>query len=101
MAMRKSTRRELRKLRELVHLLLAAKRCCFCRKPLVEVEDGWQGSGDGPQLAAKVTIHHKNGDHDDNRPSNHALCHQTCHKSHHMKITRRAVSTHRPTENRT
>lgn len=91
MAMRKSTRRELRKLRELVHVLLSGKRCCFCKEPILEVEDGFQGSGDGPQLEIKVTIHHKDGDHDNNDPRNHRLAHQSCHKRHHMKLTRRAM----------
>jgi len=83
--MQRSKRRELRKLRELVHVLLVGKTCFFCKLPLVDpTDDGWQGSGNGPTLTDKLTIHHRDGCHSNNDPKNHRLCHQKCHKRHHM-----------------
>lgn len=99
--MRDSTRRELHKLRELVHFLLVgagatpvddevigALCCFFCKQRL----DGYagdfseHGNSIGPKFAAKLSIHHVNGDHVDNRDLNKALCHTKCHKSHHRTL---------------
>lgn len=81
--MRNSIRRELNKLREIARVALAGQRCYFCGKPLLAPADFAAGNGNGPPLTDKLTVHHKNEDHSDNRPSNHALCHQTCHKKYH------------------
>lgn len=84
MAMRKSTRSELNKLRELVHYLLAERKCCFCKQPLIEVPDGWvPGTGSGPPLKAKVAVHHKDGWEDPVKDTQ--LCHRKCHLRHHAK----------------
>lgn len=91
MAMRKSTRRELRKLRELVYHLLDGKICCFCFLPLIDTDGVQFGSGDGPPLSDKVTIHHRDGCHENNERSNRRLAHARCHKSHHARLRRRAV----------
>jgi hypothetical protein len=89
MAMSRRSSRELRKLRELVRCALAGKTCFFCHLPLLEnVDDGWQGSGSAPPISERLTIHHKNGNHEDNRDENHALAHRTCHKIHHMHEVR-------------
>jgi hypothetical protein len=85
MAMRKSTRRELRKLRELVRVLLDGKRCCFCKEPLVDNTDFLPGNGEGFQISEQITIHHRNGLHEDNRQSNLRFCHRSCHKKHHAR----------------
>ena len=88
--MRKSTRRELRKLRELVHVLARGKVCCFCGLPLLSnARDGFQGNADGPRLVDRITVHHGNGDHSDNAPENHELAHRRCHKQHHGRQRRR------------
>lgn len=90
MAMRKSTRRELRKLRELVHFLLAERRCCFCRQLLVETPGHYApGNGEGPPLDDAICVHHRDGDHHNNRRANTRLAHSTCHKRFHARQRRR------------
>ena len=97
--MRLSSRRELYKLRELVHFLLAGAGatvrqigsgkllCFFCLKELDDYADFDQhGNAVGPKFLAKITVHHRNDDHEDNRMDNKALCHTSCHKSYHRKL---------------
>lgn len=50
-------------------------KCYFCKKPLVTAD------------IFKMTIHHINGDHEDNSPENLALSHERCHRSFHAKKT--------------
>lgn len=91
--------KEVRKLRELVHFLLVGQACYFCGKPLSEIAESWNnhGNGDGPKLTdRRITIHHRDGNHDNNEHSNKVLCHTSCHKSHHMMErhrTRRMANT--------
>jgi 5-methylcytosine-specific restriction endonuclease McrA len=77
-------RRELRKLREICLALMADQTCYFCRKALVAAS-GRCGNADGPKLTAKLTVHHKDGDHDNDVPSNRALAHRACHKAFHAR----------------
>lgn len=99
MSMTLTSRREFYKLRELVHFLLAGAGatprtgergsfiCCFCRKELDDYTDFVKhGNATGPKFLAKLTIHHVNEDHQDNRLENKALCHTSCHKSHHRTM---------------
>lgn len=90
MAMSRMIRRELGKSRELLWQLLEGKKCCFCKKPLLP--DGIPayvkfGNGSAPPLPLDITTHHRNGNHDDNRPSNRKLAHECCHKSYHAVLT--------------
>lgn len=88
--MRKSTRRELRKLRELARFLLVGKQCCFCGKAILRDEEAVveYGNADGPVLEEEIAIHHENGDHGDNRHDNLKLAHRKCHKSFHAREQR-------------
>lgn len=92
------TRRELNKLRELVHFLLQGAgatpftrsegfKCYFCGNEL-DTKSAFVSHGNavGPKLMAKITVHHINGVHEDNAPMNKTLCHTTCHKRHHRKL---------------
>lgn len=92
------SRRELYKLRELVHFLLAGAGasirdlvtgqiwCYFCTKPLEDYTDFvTHGNAVGPKFDIQVTIHHVDGDHHNNKLDNKALCHTSCHKSHHRR----------------
>lgn len=106
--MRDSTRRELHKLRELMHFILngagvtkhalidsdppriGALLCCFCKEPLSNVEFEKHGNSIGPRFTERLSIHHVNGDHEDNSESNKALCHTKCHKSHHRTLANTA-----------
>lgn len=103
MSMTAASRRELYKLRELVHFLLGGggatpqpgygPYCCFfCRKPLDEYAADFKTHGNsvGPKFLEKLSIHHINGNHDDNEDSNKALCHTKCHKGHHRKLANHA-----------
>ena len=89
-----SLRRELYKLRELISFTLAGAgatertvngplTCWFCKKPLDTNLFVRPGEAPGPRFTAKLSIHHVNGDHDDQRMENKALCHTKCHKSYH------------------
>lgn len=110
--MRSSIRNELYKLRELVHFILqgagsslrnaqGALLCAFCKERLDEYGEDFEEHGNsyGPALTAKITIHHKNGDHSDNTPANKQLCHTSCHKGFHRRqanaerALRKAVTT--------
>jgi hypothetical protein len=89
MAMRKSTRRELAKLREIALHFLDGVRCFFCRKLLLPdgvLESHEPGSGRGVPLYLAITEHHVNGNHDDNRRSNRVWAHRTCHRRHHASL---------------
>lgn len=103
MAMTLTSRKELYKLRELVHFLLAGAGsssrsgggtilCCFCKATVHDLEFITHGNSIGPKFNEALSIHHVNGDHDDNRMANKALCHTSCHKSHHRAEANRARS---------
>lgn len=103
MAMTLASRKELYKLREIVHFLLAgaggSRRgadgsiiCCFCGAHMHDLEFVEHGNTTGPKFNAAVSIHHINGDHDDNEMDNKALCHASCHKGHHRAEANRARS---------
>jgi len=119
MAMRKSIRQELRKSRELLRFMLTHRflpteyigimplnglpmpgkgmKCCFfCHKPLLTPEQlksyAKDGDGQGSPLAISrtITIHHKDGNHENDKDSNKALAHSNCHRSYHMTERHRA-----------
>ena len=84
--MRRATRRELHKLREVVHVLLAGKTCMFCRTPLVTTTNAYKiGESRGGPVNADLTWHHKDGDHWNDDPKNLALTHDSCHRSYHAR----------------
>jgi hypothetical protein len=87
MAMSNGIRREVLKQRELLWHFLEKERCFFCKKVLVTPPEPIKyGNATAPPMEQVVTIHHKNGNHADNRKANRALAHQSCHKSHHAKL---------------
>lgn len=93
MAMSNRIRRELGKQRELLWFLLFGKKCCFCKLDLLSAEERGTlknhvrfGNATAPPLDLDITEHHIDGDHDNNVPSNIALCHDTCHKRHHANL---------------
>jgi hypothetical protein len=92
MAMRKSSRRELNKLRELLWFFVRGKTCYFCKQALApdqkRITDG-DGTAE-PFTALDITLHHLNGDHDDKAKSNERLSHFSCHKAHHARHHPRA-----------
>ena len=84
--MRRSTRRELHKLREIVHVLLAGRTCPFCKAPLLTTENTYKvGESRGAPVNADLTWHHKDGDHYNDDRANLALTHDTCHRAYHAR----------------
>ena len=49
-------------------------KCYLCKELLTKKD-----------LPDNITEHHINGDHNDNRPENKALAHETCHRKYHYK----------------
>jgi hypothetical protein len=87
MSMRKSTRQELRKCRELLHFFLRDKHCYFCKEPLLGYESyAKDGDGQGSPISRTITIHHKDLDHSNDSKGNKTLAHDKCHRSFHMKL---------------
>lgn len=87
MAMTLTSRKEFYKLREIAHFLLVGKVCVFCSKPLSPTAEQFTTHGNtiGPKFTDKLTVHHIDGDHSNNAHENKALCHTSCHKSHHRR----------------
>lgn len=58
-------------------------KCCFCGKRL-----SWKAfypKQAGNTGLDEYLVHHKNGNHKDDRPSNWAWAHRTCHGEHNWK----------------
>lgn len=86
--MRKSTRRELNKLRELFWYFIAGKKCARCHElfvPADAYEMASHGDCRGEPVSLKITIHHRDHDHSNNDRRNHSLMHNACHKALHAK----------------
>jgi hypothetical protein len=81
--------REVSKGRELLWFLLDGKRCCFCNKLLLEkpFRNIRFGNATAPPLNLDITLHHNDGDHDNNgkfgNRKNLRLSHESCHKRFH------------------
>lgn len=87
MSMRKSTRQELRKCRELLHFMLRDRCCFFCKKPLLTTGSyAKDGDGQGSPIARNITIHHKDHNHGNDERANKRLSHSSCHRSYHMRL---------------
>lgn len=83
--MRKSTRQELRKLREIVREVLEGKLCPFCKEPLITDENCYgHGDGESSPFSTELTLHHKDGNHQNNEKKNRVWSHRRCHKSYHL-----------------
>jgi hypothetical protein len=69
-----------RKLKQLVQYTLkmlqsdGRHKCFFCSKSLLIAD------------LLKITVHHINGNHEDDRPENLALSHDRCHRGYHAKV---------------
>jgi len=56
-------------------------------KSMLKMIDGKCYFCDGKfENVLKITVHHVNGDHSDNRKENLSLAHEKCHRSYHAKI---------------
>ena len=90
--MRKSVRAELRMLRELAYHFLTGGTvtmvkgvavCDISKKPLLDYVSTTFGHRNHKPVKAKLTIHHHNWNHDDNRPKNRRVTLSSAHKSFH------------------
>ena len=87
--MRKSTRAELRMLRELGWHFGLRTRCRFCKKPLLEIPDGVElqfGARDLPPIRTALAIHHEDEVRENNEDSNRKPAHSECHKRYHARL---------------
>jgi hypothetical protein len=91
MSMRKSTRQELRKCREIIRFILRGKKCWFygrknhpdCKGLLIHSKSyAKDGDGQGSPVRS-ITIHHIDSNHGNDRDNNKALVHDSCHRRHH------------------
>jgi len=102
MGMRKSTRQELRKLREIVREVFEDRLCPFCKEPMI-TEDNCYNHGDGESSPFDIdwALHHKDGNHSNNEKRNRVWTHRRCHKSYHLterhKANRKAKKTKKET----
>jgi hypothetical protein len=98
MAMSARSRKEMNKLRELIWWVLStpkpSNKCFFCKKTLLTdeqlemIRDGWVrfGNATAPPMDLDITLHHIDGNHENNDPKNVAPSHtNSCHKPHHAK----------------
>lgn len=77
----------------MVHFGLATK-CFFCNKPLLAEKDVVASDGKlhiagktAPlPIKTKMTIHHGDGEHANNKEYNRKPSHQRCHKSYELKF---------------
>lgn len=85
--MRRSTKAELRMLREMIWYFGIKIKCFFCKEPLLSMKKrkAQFGARDHPPVKEKLAIHHEDEDRENNDPSNLKPCHSTCHKRHHAK----------------
>jgi hypothetical protein len=90
MSMRKSTRQELRKSRELLRFFLRDKNCYICDTPLLAKSDrdsyAKDGDGQASPITEMPTIHHIDLDHDNDKQGNKAPVHDVCHRSFHLTL---------------
>lgn len=83
--MRRSTRQELRKLREIVREVFEDVQCGLCKEPLLDSENCYNhGDGEGSPVRAGLTLHHRDGNHNNNAKKNRQWVHTRCHKSYHL-----------------
>ncbi len=78
-----STRYEKSQMRDILIFLLDKYEvtCCFCHRRITESDIPARGS-------PRVTVHHLNQVHEDDRIENKAPAHRTCHKSVTMSFKR-------------
>lgn len=85
MGMRRSTRQELRKLREIVREVFEDRTCPFCTEPLLDTKNSYNhGDGESSPFDTDFALHHKDGNHDNNKKKNRVWSHRRCHKSFHL-----------------
>ncbi len=89
--MRRSTKSELRMLREIVWHFCTIKKCFFCKQPLLEMTEKEMrfGRRDFPPVKVKLAIHHEDENRRNNSRENRKPAHSKCHRRHHIKQLRK------------
>lgn len=109
MGMRRSTRQELRKLREIVREVFEGVDCYFCKESLLNGDGkNHYGHGDGegsPVRMTELTLHHRDGNHHNNEKRNRVWSHRRCHKSYHLaerhRLKKKSATTRRKSRKET
>lgn len=83
--MRRSTKSELRMLREVVHYFGRRTKCFFCHQPLLEAPSASFGHRDHAPIRTRLCIHHVDEDRENNQDSNLKPAHSRCHKRFHAR----------------
>jgi hypothetical protein len=93
MSMSRTSVKRMNKMKELLWFFFGKyqPKCCFCHHPILTPEDldvltdGIAlGNANAQQMDVEgMTVHHNDGDHENNEPSNWKLAHTACHKQHH------------------
>jgi hypothetical protein len=91
--MRSDTKSELQMLREVAWFCLHDKKCYFCQCYLIDspkrigvlVEGLTFGHRHHQRFPQDITLHHIDENRENNKPENLAWCHDSCHRSHHIR----------------
>lgn len=71
-----------RHLRWVANRLFISLKCYFCLEPLLpnmlKAREWWN-------LPRLITVHHVDGNHENDHPSNLGVCHVACHRRHHIQ----------------
>lgn len=93
---KKSFSSEVRLLREIAWWAIRYLRCYFCDEVFIPVKKATKltfGHRHHKPFKLKLTLHHRDGDHDENKHDNLRWSHSTCHKRHHIKEVHEKVKT--------
>jgi hypothetical protein len=87
--MAKASKNYMRHLRWVAARLFLTVNCEFCGKPLFD--SLLEGKAAWWSITKRVTIHHRDHNHDNDSPGNLAPCHTECHRRYHMLEARGEV----------
>lgn len=93
---KKSFISEVRLLREIAWWAIRNLSCYFCHVrliPKMEADVLTYGHRQHKPFKLKLTMHHENENHSDNKDSNLKWSHSDCHKRHHIKTVHEIVKT--------
>ncbi len=91
-----------RQLKRHAHLLAwcacKMQNCPYCGEPLLSKAPEEHQERPRAKAIESVTVHHRDGNHDNWSPGNLVFMHKSCHKSFHMTGRRRRMEAERRIE---